>query len=173
MPIGLTMNYVVFRKDRLEEARACALERNDAEVVGYIDNMLLGGVQDQYLVGLESMSPFEDVELIMWTERLGLTWHEKDDCVDFFFPSIDYPRATWLEEALVYDIPASTNHRSMPIWDGYRLVGDKSRSIQVDDLCTRKPEFFPQVAKTLGPENFEGIDWDVVFETFPEWKKLI
>ena len=60
MPIGLVMNYVVFRKDRLEEARACALERNDAEVVKHTDNMMLSGVQDQYLVGLESMSPFED-----------------------------------------------------------------------------------------------------------------
>ena len=172
MPIGLVMNYVVFRKDRLEEARACALERNDAEVVKHTDNMMLSGVQDQYLVGLESMSPFEDVDLVMWTERLGLTWHQHDDCVDFYFPSIDYPRATWLEEALVYDIPASTSQRSLPIWDSYRLVGDKSRRVQVDDLCTRKPLDFPQAAKTVGPENFEGINWDVVLETFPEWKKI-
>ena len=85
MPIGLEMNYVVFRKDRLEVARAAAFERNDAEVVEYIDNMKLGGVQDEYLVGLESMVPFEDAELVMWTERLGLTWYEKDDCVDFYF----------------------------------------------------------------------------------------
>ena len=171
MPIGLVMNYVVFRKDRLEEARACALERNDAEVVKHIDNMMLSGVQDQYLVGLESMSPFEDVDLVMWTERLGLTWHQHDDCVDFYFPSIDYPRATWLEEALVYDIPASTSQRSLPIWDGYRLVGEKSRRVQVDDLCTRKPLDFPQAAKTVGPENFEGINWNVVLEMFPKWKK--
>jgi hypothetical protein len=33
MPIGLEKNYVVFRKDRLEVARAVAFERNDAEVV--------------------------------------------------------------------------------------------------------------------------------------------
>ena len=172
MPIGLVMNYVVFRKDRLEEARACALERNDAEVAKYIDNMMLGGVQDQYLVGLESMSPFDDIDLAMWTERLGLTWHQQDDCVDFYFPSIDYPRATWLEEALVYDMPASTSQRSLPIWDGYRLVGDKSLRVQVDDLCTRKPEDFPQLAKTVGPENFEAINWDFVLETLPRWRRI-
>ena len=172
MPIGLEMNYVVFRKDRLEVARAVAFERNDAEVVEYIDNMKLGGVQDPYLVGLESMSPFEDVDLVMWTERLGLTWHEQDDCVDFYFPSIDYPRATWLEEALVYDMPASTSQRSLPIWDGYRLVGDKSLRVQVDDLCTRKPEDFPQLAKTVGPENFEAINWDFVLETLPRWRRI-
>ena len=171
MPIGLEMNYVVFRKDRLEVVRAAAFERNDAEAVEYIDNMKLGGVQDQYLVGLESMVPFEDAELVMWTERLGLTWYEKNDCVDFYFSSMECPRATWLEEALIYDIPVSTSQRSRPIWDGYRLVGDKSRSVQVNDLYTRKPADFPQVAKTVGPENLEGINWDFVFETFPEWKR--
>jgi hypothetical protein len=171
MPIGLEMNYVVFRKDRLEVARAAAFERNDAEVVEYIDNMKLGGVQDEYLVGLESMVPFEDAELVMWTERLGLTWYENDDCVDFYFSSVECPRATWLEETLVYDIPASTSQRSHPIWDGYRLVGDKSRVVQINDLSERKPADFPQTAKTVGPENLEGINWDFVIEAFPDWKK--
>lgn len=171
MPIGLEMNYVVFRKDRLEVVRVAAFERNDAEVVVYIDNMKLGGVQDQYLVGLESMVPFEDAELVMWTERLGLTWYEKDDCVDFYFSSIECPRATWLETALVYDIPSSTIQRSRPIWDGYRLVGDKSQRVQVNDLYTRNPADFPDMAKTVGPENLDGMNWDFVFETFPEWKR--
>ena len=171
MPIGLEMNYVVFRKDRLEVVRAAALERNDAEVVEYINNMKLCGVQDHYLVGLESMVPFEDAELVMWTERLGLTWYENDDCVDFYFSSFECPRATWLEQALVYDIPESTSQRSLPIWDGYRFVGDKSRRVQVNDLLIRNPADFPQVAKTVGPENLEGINWDYVYETFPEWKR--
>jgi len=171
MPIGLEMNYVVFRKDRLEVARAAAFERNDAEVVEYIDNMKLCGVQDHYLVGLESMVPFEDSELVMWTERLGLTWYENDDCVDFYFSSVECPRATWLEQALVYDIPESTSQRSLPIWDGYRFVGDKSRRVQVNDLLIRNPADFPQVAKTVGPENLDGMNWDFVFEIFPELKR--
>lgn len=171
MPIGLAMNYVVFRKDRLEEARAVALARNEFEVVEYIDNIKLGGVQDQYLVGLESMGPFEDADLTMWTERLGLTWHANDDCVDFYLPSVECPRATWLEQALINDKPTNTGKKPMPIWDGFRLVGDNSRRIQVVDLWTRMPVDFPETAPTVGPENFVGLDWNAVVEMTPEWAK--
>jgi len=72
MPIGLTMNYVVFRKDRLEAARMAALGRHDLQAAEYIDNIKLNGVQDEHLLGLESMAPFEDEDFAMWTERLGL-----------------------------------------------------------------------------------------------------
>ena len=91
--------------------------------------------------------------------------------VYFYFSSVECPRATWLEQALVYDIPESTSQRSLPIWDGYRFVGDKSRRVQVNDLRRRNPTDFPQTAKTIGPENLEGINWDYVYETFPEWKR--
>jgi hypothetical protein len=165
------MNYVVFKKASLEQARAAALARNDVEAVEYVDNLMLTGIRDEHLVGAESMSPFEDVDLTMWTKRLELTWYANDECVDFYLPSAECPRATWLEQALVYDQPVNADKKPMPIWDGFRLVGDKSRRMQVDDLCTRRPVDFPVEAVTVGPENFEGLDWDSIVEKSPEWAK--
>jgi len=109
MPIGLSMNYVVFRKVRLEQARAAALDRKDAEAAKYVDNLILSGIQDEHLVGSESMAPFEDEDLVMWTERLGLTWHANDDCVDFYLPSVECPRATWLEHDLINEQPVNAD----------------------------------------------------------------
>jgi hypothetical protein len=171
MPIGLSMNYVVFKKARLEQARAAALARNDVEAAEYVGNLILTGIRDEHLVGAESMSPFEDADLTMWTKRLELTWYANDDCVDFYLPSAECARATWLEQALINDMPTNANKTPMPIWDGFRLVGDKSRCVQVDDLCTRRPVDFPKKAATVGPENFEGLDWDVLLKTSPEWAK--
>lgn len=171
MPIGLSMNYVVFRKVSLEQARAAALTRNDAEAMEYVDNLILSGIQDEHLVGSESMAPFEDSDLAMWTARLGLTWHANNDCVDFYLPSVECPRATWLEHELINDQPVNADKKPMPIWDGFRLVGDKSQRVQVDDLCTRRPVDFPKKASTVGPENFVGLDWDAVVEMTPDWAK--
>jgi hypothetical protein len=171
MPIGLTMNYVVFRKDRLEAARMAALGRHDLQAAEYIDNMKLNGVQDEHLLGLESMAPFEDEDFAMWTERLGLTWHANDGCVDFYLPSVECPRATWLEESPICDIPASASQTSLPIYDGFRFAGDKTRQVKISSLNTRKPVDFPEIAQTVGPENFVGIDWDALLETSPEWAK--
>lgn len=171
MPIGLTMNYVVFRKDRLEAVRMAALERHDSGAAEYVDNIKLNGVQDERLIGLESMVPFEDEDLAIWTERLGLIWHANEDCVDFYFPSVECPRATWLEEALICDMPANASQKSMPIYDGFRFVGDVSRKVKINRLNTRMPVDFPEMALTVGPENFVGIDWDALLETSPEWAK--
>lgn len=171
MPIGLHMNYVVFRKDRLETAKVAALGRNDSDAAEYIDNLRLGGVEDQYLVGIESMGPFEDADLSMWTERLGLTWHADDDCVDFYFPSVECPRATWLEEASINDVPTNQDQRPLPIYDGFRFAGDTSRKVKINSLNKRMPEDFPETAPTVGPENFVGIDWDAVVRMTPEWAK--
>lgn len=165
------MNYVVFRKDRLEAAKAAALGRNDFDAAEYIDNLRLGGVEDQYLIGIESMAPFEDADLSMWTERLGLTWHADDDCVDFYFPSVECPRATWLEESSINDVPTNQDQRPLPIYDGFRFPGDTSCKVKINSLNKRIPEDFPETASTVGPENFVGIDWDAVVEMTPEWAK--
>jgi hypothetical protein len=171
MPIGLTMNYVVFRKDRLEAVRMAALERSDFEAAEYVDNIKLIGVQDEYLIGLENMAPFEDEDLAMWTERLRLTWHANENCVDFYFPSVECPRATWLEEASICDIPVNEGQKSLPIYDGFRYAGDKTRQVKINSLNTRMPVDFPEIALTVGPENLVGIDWDALLEISPEWAK--
>lgn len=170
MPIGLVMNHVVFRKDRLVRARTFALNRNDEEAHDYLDKMLLYGVQDQYLLGINSMGLFQSDEVFMWKERLGLTWHDGNNCGDFYTPSIECPRATWLERANIYSVPITSDQKPKLCWEGYRLVGDSSLIVEIDDSATLKPANFPEFAKTVGPENFD-IHWDEAVKISPEWIK--
>ncbi len=178
MPIGLFMNYVIFRKDSLVKARERISSVGDMEALDYVNRLLnLEEIQDEHLVGVESMAPFDEDELVFWQTRLGLIWHQNENCVDLYFPSKHCERATWLEHEAINDDVGHTNRRSLPIWDGYRMVGDKSRDVVVrnfESATARKPMPFPESACTVDPANW-CLNWDAAISICPDiarWRPL-
>jgi hypothetical protein len=59
------------------------------------NNLISSNFSDNYLIGIESLSEnlYDEFYVL---EKLGLNWHDGENCLDFFIPSKGSTTATWL-----------------------------------------------------------------------------
>lgn len=174
MPIGVEYNYVIFRRDSLLKAEQRLRDRGDFDVLLCVQNLLSSPLSDSYLVADESMVPFEDVDFLFWTERLGLTYQSGLSAIDFYLPDINVPDCDWLEFSTIREYSNPGSKEGPIIWDGYRFLGDVSRVVAVgatEDFPKKTPELFPEKGILVNREMYNDIDFAMLGKDIPGWLK--
>lgn len=174
MPIGVEYNYVIFRRDSLLKAEQRLKERDDLDALVCVQNMLSSPLSDSYLVADESMAPFEDIDFLFWTERLGLTYQLGLSAIDFYLPDINVPDCDWLEFSPIRESSYSSLEEGSIIWDGYRFIGDTSRIVCVgstEESPKKTPDFFPERGTLINRKMYKDMDFSMIGKDIPDWLK--
>lgn len=152
MPVGCWLNHIIIKKSSLHIALEHAQTSGQLDSQHFLRALLEQPHQDDYLVALEDMGgdEFFCASLL----RSGLVHDDGADCVDFYTPYSGCPRATWLEEASIKNIPRTPEEKVLSRWTAYRFVGDPSKEVVLeenDGFDNYVPESFPAVGIRVDP----------------------
>jgi len=166
MPVGCWLDHLIIRKSALRLAIEAARSKGAAEIAHFLQAILDRPHQDEHLVALQDMGgdDFFRVSLM----QAGLVSDDGDDCVDFYSPYTGCPRATWLEEAQIRNIPGPLSEKTLPRWTAYRLIGDSSVEVILEangGQETFQPDSFPAAAVPVDPSLWSNDTWALVPET--------
>lgn len=179
MPIGCEMNYVIFRKDRLKKVEALLRSSRDEEAAEIASNLLQSEITDDYLVAIESMVPFSEMDFDCWQNRLGLIRNNGYKSIDFYIPDIEVPICEWLEFSVLREKTGKEGTVGSIIWDGYRFVGDKSLSVCVGhtpEFPKKLPQEFPEIGQKINMSSYEHFNWEYAEKQgfkMPSWIKAL
>jgi hypothetical protein len=163
MPVGCEMNYVIFRKASLCQARDRLLLSDDSFALTVVNQLLSSEHADDYLSVIEDMVGFSDAEVEFWEKRLGLIGKLGYENIDFYIPDRETPICRWLEFANLRERAEADCERKPFIWDGYRYVGDPSRKVNVgatEGFVKKRCEDFPEKAQKIDMESYLDFNWD-------------
>jgi hypothetical protein len=81
MPLAFSFPAIIVKKETLlKQLESNSFQRN---ILDFSNHLLNSNLNDEYLVGIESMSDSFDAEIHMLNE-LGLIWNDGTEAVDFY-----------------------------------------------------------------------------------------
>ena len=151
MPLAFSFPAIIVKKETLlKQLESNSFQRN---ILDFSNHLLNSNLNDEYLVGIESMSDSFDAEIHMLNE-LGLIWNDGTEAVDFYITNQGTYSANWLSYSRVVEV--TNNHKHY--FSTYKYSKDYDDCIKTFDECLKSK--FPTISTKLDRKHWATIAKD-------------
>jgi hypothetical protein len=151
VPLAFSFPAIIVKKETL--IKQLEITSYPKHISDFSSHILNSNLNDEYLIGIETMSNVFDTEIQMLNE-LGLVWNDGTEAIDFYITNQGTYSANWLSYGRVVEFNNNRKH----YFPTYKHTKDYDYCINTFDECLKSK--FPTSSTILDRKHWASIAKD-------------